>query len=187
MTVTYGSVSSFTSEGRKMISPADASVLILPPSLCVFLGGRHFNESVILLSFRHYEAVSLHPLPSFLWNFNTLQSKYFLADRKQKCFVWKRERVSSWAHLPVLLRRFQTCIFPPPLNFAGILAAAAGSSEDTAALGKQPLFQLLTYWGGALPETMRDEISQKRNHKIDLWWVLTPLYSHSVFGHVSPA
>lgn len=53
-----------------MSSPADTSVLILPPSLWLFFffffGGRHFNESVILLSFRYFEAVSLHPLPSFL-------------------------------------------------------------------------------------------------------------------------
>lgn len=65
MTITYGSVSSFTSGSRRMISPADASVLILPPSLCFFfLGGRHFNESGFLLSFRHYEAVSVLSPPS---------------------------------------------------------------------------------------------------------------------------
>lgn len=33
-----------------------------------------------------------------------------------------------------------TCLLLPPINSAGFLAAAAGSSEDNADLGKQPFF-----------------------------------------------
>lgn len=75
-------------------STADSSVLILPFS---FFGGRNFNESVILLSFSHFEAVfPLHPYPSFLAHIETvltlyyLNPLYFLAPRKQKCFHEKR-------------------------------------------------------------------------------------------------
>lgn len=32
------------------------------------------------------------------------------------------------------------CLLLPPINFAGFLAVAPGSSEDNADLGKQPLF-----------------------------------------------
>lgn len=65
----------------------------------------------------------------------------FSPTEKQKMLCMKkRAGLLPWPHLPAPLRCFQTCIFPPPLNIAGILAVAAGSPEDTAALGKQPPF-----------------------------------------------
>lgn len=85
----------------------------------------------------------------------------------------------------LLLWCFQTWIFPPPLNFAGILAAAAGSSEDTAALGKQPFFSCLLI-EVALFQKPRGMKYHRGNHKTDLWWMLTRLHSHSVLRRLSP-
>lgn len=188
MAFTYGRVSSFTSGGRRMSSPADTSVLILPPSLSVFffLWGRHFNESVILLSFRHFEAVSLRPLPSFPWNFNALQSKPFSHRRKTEMLcVTRSEGLLLWLHLLVPLRCFQTWIFPPPLNFAGILAAAVGSSKDTAALGKQPFFSCVLI-EVALFQKPWGMKYHRGSHKTYLWWMLTLRHSHSVLRQLSP-
>lgn len=43
------------------------------------------------------------------------------------------------------------CLLLPPINFAGFLAVAPGSSEDNADLGKQPLFSAayLLRWQGS--------------------------------------
>lgn len=145
-------VSSFTSGGRRMSSPADTSVLILPPSLWLFFkfffGGRHFNESVILLSFRYFEAVSLHPLPSFLWNVNALQSE----PKENRNALHKK----GWGSPSVM---FSNLNISSSIKLYWNPGSGCGFIWGHGSSGKTVLFQLLTYWGGALPETTRDEIS----------------------------
>lgn len=167
-----------------MSSPADTSVLILPPSLWLFF----FWEGDILMSLLSF--CPSDTLKQFLCILSPPSSEtltlYNPNRRKTEVLCIRRgEGLLLWRHLLVPLRRFQTWIFPPPLNFAGILAVAAGSSEDTAALGKQPFFSCLLI-EVALFQKPRGMKYHEGNHKTDLWWMLTRLHSHSVLRRLSP-
>lgn len=157
-----------------MSSPADTSVLILPPSLRLF-----FLKGDILMSLLSFcpsdtlkQSLSILSPPSSemltLYNRNRRKTEMLCIRRGEGLLLWC----------------FQTGIFPPPLNFAGILAAAAGSSEDTAALGKQPFFSCLLI-EVALFQKPRGMKYHRGNHKTDLWWMLTRLHSHSVLRRLS--
>lgn len=151
---------SFTSRSRGMTviavtsSTADSPFLILP-----LLFGRHFNESLILLSFSHFEAVFPPPSsPFFLASAQTvltlyyLNLLYFLATRKQKCFhevsspAASKFAPKSYSFVVVAdnQRCILTCLLLPPINFAGFLAVAPGH-PGTMQLWETAPFLLLTY------------------------------------------
>lgn len=150
--------------------------LIVPHSAILFVG-RCFNESVVLLSWSyfHSEAVFLlRPHPSFScphWNcINTLLSGPSLLSHSKKTEVFSGKKGSpavpkfavrnySFVVAAENQRCILTCLLICPINWilAGFLAAASGSCEDNADLGKWPFFSAayLLRW------------QNSRNHN---WW-----------------
>lgn len=153
--------SSFTWRGSgvtvlaETVSNTDSSAFILPfwAGAFFWVGGRHFNETVMPLSFSHYVAVvpppDPRPVPSCLLAcVQTVLTLYylnplnFLAQRKQS-FCEKKERKEKENALPLCTNllwgvwgllcccgswnpEMYSNLLLPPINFAGFLAAVPG-------------------------------------------------------------
>lgn len=118
------------------------------------LNGKHFNTSAVFLSFTAFTLRQfLPPSPFSRQNpncINTLLSKTLFTFKQQQIQSVLVEKRGSPAVPKFAVRNYsfvaaaenQRCILThqllSSLNFAGFLAAAAGSSEDNADLGKQP-------------------------------------------------
>lgn len=172
---------SFTLGDRKMTvmsSTADSWFLILTLYFLVniFTCPLSFCPSVLSL----WGSFSPPSLPLLSCPFTLVSELSLLSHKKTKVFLMKKTKKGSPAVPKFALRNYsfvvvvenqrwiQTCLLLPPINCAGFLAAVPGSSEDNADLGKRPLFLLLTYWDGSVPETTT-EISSRLPHKTDLW------------------
>ena len=158
-----------------MSSTADSSFPILFVGGPILTNRLSFCPSVLALGGGFFPSnLPAPPPPPFLARTETvltlyyLKPFYFLTASKQKCFHEKRALplcLNLLRGITLLLLRLKktrdefepACLLLPPINFAGFLAAAPGSSEDNADLGKQPLFSAayLLRWQGS------------RNHN---WW-----------------
>lgn len=147
------------------VSNTDSSVFILPFWVVFFgVGGRHFNETVMPLSFSHFVAV-VPPLPILtrplllacvqtVLTLHDLNPLNFLAQRKQKCFREKKRKrkkgkrkcspaVHKFAlrslRTPLLSRQLKPRdVFQPAFTsnkLCRIPGSGSRSSEDNAALG----------------------------------------------------
>lgn len=142
--------------GAVMSSTADSSFLILPFSLLVdvLTNLSCFCPEVIFTRRQFFSSVLT---PPFLARTETVLTLYylnplcFLTARKQKCFQEKKGspavpkfavRNYSFVVAAENQRCILTCLLICPINWilAGFLAAASGSCEDNADLGKWPFF-----------------------------------------------